>query len=130
MQNLGENDASKASNDAWTFVADEMDTASANVGADGQLNQAGLDALGDAIHTVEDFTSPMHTDSNFTPLEWRGGFWPPSKWGPGLAHVFGENTPERDWARIGYAIRLSHGRIPTKWGGVRKRKKVPHRGKF
>jgi RHS repeat-associated protein len=107
MQNPGEHDASKASNDAWTFVADNMNTASANVGANGQLNSTGLDALGDAIHTVEDFTSPMHTDANFMPMEWHGGFWPPSKWGPGAAHVFGENSPERDWARIGYAIRLS-----------------------
>ena len=107
MQNAGEHDPSKASEDAWTFVADNMNTASENVGANGQLNKTGLDALGNAIHTVEGFTSPMHTDANFMPMEWRGGYWPPSKWGPGAAHVLGGNSPETDWARIGYAIRLS-----------------------
>src|SRR5208337_5636265 len=73
----------------------------------GSLNQTGLDALGSAIHTLEDLTSPMHTDANFAPIVWLGGAWPPSKWGPTLVHLSGEASPDQDWARVGLAVRLT-----------------------
>jgi RHS repeat-associated protein len=96
-----------ASNSMWTFVSSQMTIASQNVGADGTLNGTGLHALGNAMHTVEDYTSPQHTDSNFTLMVWNGGFWPPSKIIPGAAHVWGESSPDLDWSRIGYAVRLT-----------------------
>src|SRR5438094_6302520 len=71
MQNAGEHDPSKAAEDAWTFVADNMNTASENVGANGQLNKTGLDALGNAIHTVEGFTSPC--TPTLILCQWNGG---------------------------------------------------------
>jgi RHS repeat-associated protein len=106
MINEGQS-APEALNSMWTFVASKMTIASQNVSSTGTLNKVGLDALGDAMHTVQDFTSPMHTDSNFVPMVWNGGYWPPSKWKPGAAHVLGEDVPSADWSRIGYAIRLT-----------------------
>ena len=106
MANGGQS-SQAALNGMWDFVSSEMGIASQNVGANGLLNATGLNALGDAIHTVEDFTSPEHTDSSFMPMVWRGGYWPPWKLGPGLVHVLGEGSPEVDWARIGYAVRLT-----------------------
>jgi hypothetical protein len=49
----------------------------------------------------------MHTDHAFMPMVWSGGYWPPSGWGPGLVHVLGEDSPDRDWSRIGFAVRLT-----------------------
>jgi RHS repeat-associated protein len=102
MANSGQS-PEDALNKMWSFVSDKMGVASRNV-VGGTLNSIGLDALGDAIHTVEDFTSPMHTDSKFMPLVWNGGYWPPSKWGPGYVHVSGEASPDQDWSRIGLAV--------------------------
>jgi hypothetical protein len=80
---------------------------SQNVLPNGIFQAAGLEALGNLIHTVQDFTSPMHTTADGTPMVWNGGYWPPRKWGPGLQHVMGEDTPFDDWSRIGLAIRLT-----------------------
>ena len=106
MANQGQSSQS-ALDGMWEFVSSKMNIVSQNLGSGGTLNSTGIDALGDAIHTVEDFTSPMHTDSNFMPYVWNGGFWPPSKWGPGVTHVDGEASPAQDWARIGFAMRLT-----------------------
>jgi len=99
MANQGQSSLD-ALNAMWQFVASQMGVASQNVGSGGALDATGIGALGAAIHTVEDYTSPMHTDSNFMPLVWTGGYWPPSKWGSGLAHVNGEASPDQDWARM------------------------------
>jgi RHS repeat-associated protein len=79
MQNPTGDSAANATSAAWRFVGDQLLAAYQNVGANGTLNKAGLDALGDALHTVQDYTSPMHTDADFSPMVWRGGWWPPSK---------------------------------------------------
>jgi len=91
----------------WRFVSAQMAMIPGNIGLGGTLTTAGLDELGSALHTVQDYTSPMHTDSNFNPMEWRGGYWPPWKLGPGAAHVLGESNPASDWSRIGLAVRLT-----------------------
>jgi len=91
----------------WRFVSAQMAMIPGNIGLGGTLTTAGLDELGSALHTVQDCTSPMHTDSNFNPMEWRGGYWPPWKLGPGAAHVLGESNPASDWSRIGLAVRLT-----------------------
>jgi len=92
---------------AWSFVASEMTIAQNNTLPNGVFQQAGLEALGDLIHTVQDFSSPMHTTDDGTPKVWNGGFWPPSKWGPGFNHYMGEGSPYDDWSRVGLAIRLT-----------------------
>jgi RHS repeat-associated protein len=110
----------------WQFVGSEMTIASEH-NSGGTLNKAGLDALGDAMHTVQDFTSPEHTDANLMPMEWKGGFWPPWKMGPGAAHVLGEGSPEADWSRIGYAMRRSMAAYLQSGAGCETGKRVPHR---
>jgi RHS repeat-associated protein len=95
-----------ASNATWKFVADSISGASATLSSNGGFTSISLAWLGDAIHTVEDYTSPMHT-SNGMPLPWNGGFWPLKKWGPGLTHINGEDVPDIDWRAIGFAVRLS-----------------------
>ena len=72
-----------------------------DVAANGDFTAAGLAALGDAIHTVEDYTSPMHTSTTGEALVWRGALH------GGLAHWEGEASPMADWSRIGQAIRLT-----------------------
>jgi RHS repeat-associated protein len=71
MANQGQSSLD-ALNAMWQFVASQMGVASQNVGSGGALDATGIGALGAAIHTVEDYTSPMHTDSNFMPLVWTG----------------------------------------------------------
>lgn len=60
--------------------------------------------IGDAIHTLQDSTSPEHSSSTGQPLPWNGS-------GPGyildILHFLGEADPGVDWARIGQAIRLT-----------------------
>jgi RHS repeat-associated protein len=98
----------EALNNMWGFVASRMSDAAEIVFAHGgNFSWNSLNALGDAIHTVQDYTSPMHTTGDFMPMVWNGGFWPPTKWGPGLAHWEGEASPIADWSRIGFAIRLT-----------------------
>jgi RHS repeat-associated protein len=107
MANTGQS-SQDALNGMWNYVRDEMNiVTSSTVGSGNSLNITGVNALGDAIHTLEDYTSPMHTDHAFMPMEWDGGTWPPSKWGPGLNHVLGEQSPDQDWSRIGLAVRLT-----------------------
>jgi hypothetical protein len=88
----------------WGFVADMMAGASAKLGPDGSLNSASLAFLGDAIHTVQDFTSPMHTSPGGEPLPWKGIGFLGSR---GIAHWMGESGPDFDWAGIGRAVRLT-----------------------
>jgi RHS repeat-associated protein len=58
---------------SWQFVADMLSIASANTDANGKLSTTGLYALGDALHTAQDYTSPEHTDENFEPRQYPGG---------------------------------------------------------
>jgi len=95
--------AQDASNLMWNFVAQNLDDAKANV-VGGEFTTLALVRLGDAIHTVEDYTSPVHTSSG-QPLPW---------YGFGVTHLIGdfhhwegENSPSRDWSAIGTAIRLT-----------------------
>jgi RHS repeat-associated protein len=91
----------------WGIVSNDMSAVAVGKNSDGTLDNFGLYNLGGAMHTLEDFTSPMHTNSSFMPMEWDGGYWPPSGWGPGLRHVSGEEAPYQDWSRIGFAVRLT-----------------------
>jgi RHS repeat-associated protein len=93
-----------ALNSMWQYVAGQMGIAQNN---SGQLSQAGLDALGNAMHTLEDWTSPMHTDPNFMPMTWTGGWGSASQLVAGFEHVSGESTPDQNWGRIGLAVRLT-----------------------
>jgi RHS repeat-associated protein len=106
MANQGQ--SSQGALDAmWGIVSGDMSAVSGEKNSNGTLNGAGLNDLGAAMHTLEDFTSPMHTDSSFMPMVRNGGYWPPSAWGPGLNHVLGEDSPDQDWSRIGFAVRLT-----------------------
>lgn len=62
-----------ASNATWTFVADSMNGSNATLDANGNFTSVSLDWLGDAIHTVEDYTSPEHVSASGEPncMEWK-----------------------------------------------------------
>jgi hypothetical protein len=90
-----------ASNKMWDFVATMMGGANATLGPNGQFNSTSLAYLGDAIHTVEDYASPMHTSSSGEPLPWYGAAH------GGFQHWEGENSPSDSWAGFGQAIRLT-----------------------
>jgi RHS repeat-associated protein len=92
--------AEEASNKMWDYVATMMAGASATLGPNGQFNSVSLTSLGDAIHTVEDYTSPMHT-SGGEPLPWYGAAH------GGFQHWQGENSPSDSWAGFGQAVRLT-----------------------
>jgi hypothetical protein len=95
--------ATRAKTEIWTFVAERMAAANS---ADGTFTGENLDALGDLIHTVQDFTSPVHTDKSGNPIAWQGT--PPQ--GPAdvaIRHRVGEMSPSNDWSRFGDAIRIT-----------------------
>jgi hypothetical protein len=96
--------AGVASNKMWGFVATMMGGAGATLGSNGSLTSASLAFEGAGIHTVEDFTSPMHTSPSGQPLPWYGIGFAGIR---GAAHWMGENEPTDDWAAIGMAIRLT-----------------------
>jgi RHS repeat-associated protein len=91
----------EASSKMWDFVAAMMGGASATLGPNGQFNSVSLAYLGDAIHTVEDYTSPMHTSQSGEPLPWYGASH------GGFQHWLGENSPSDSWAGFGRAVRLT-----------------------
>ena len=93
--------AEEASNKMWDYVATMMGGASATLGPNGQFNSVSLAYLGDAIHTVEDYTSPMHTSPSGEPLPWYGASH------GGFQHWQGENSPSDSWAGFGQAVRLT-----------------------
>jgi len=93
--------AEEASNKMWDYIATMMAGSSATLGPDGQENSVSLAYLGDAIHTVQDYASPMHTSSSGEPLPWYGAAH------GGFRHWQGENSPNDSWARFGLAIRLT-----------------------
>ncbi len=95
--------AEDASNRMWSFVATNIAGANATLGRNGSFTSTSLDWLGDAIHTVEDYTSPMHTSASGEPLVWGGGAHPIQA----LGHWQGENSPSDNWADFGKAIRLT-----------------------
>ena len=92
---------------SWQFVADMLSVASANTDGNGNLSTIGLYALGDALHTVQDYTSPEHTDENFQPYQYGGGLRSFRQIQGTLGHASGESSPSADWSRIGLAIRLT-----------------------
>jgi hypothetical protein len=94
-----------AQKNADQLIADNIAAAKDFTDANGVMSGAGLDFLGDAMHTGEDMTSPMHTSDDRTPLVWYGAF---GKGGTnGMLHYIGENTPADSWARFGQAIRVT-----------------------
>jgi RHS repeat-associated protein len=95
--------AEEASNKMWDFVATMIGGANATLGPNGGFTSISLDWLGNAIHTVEDYTSPMHTSASGEPLVWGGGSHPIQA----LGHWQGENSPSDNWADFGNAIRLT-----------------------
>ena len=94
--------AEEASNLMWKFVADNIKKAKEATHG-GVFTDGALVYLGDAIHTVEDYTSPEHT-SGGEPLPWGGVGRHPID---AFHHWEGENSPSRDWTAIGNAIRLT-----------------------
>ena len=104
MINPGQ-DPVRGAHDSMQLIADNMREAAAGVDSNGKMSSSALDHLGDAIHTLQDMTSPMHTADNGRPLVWYGKF---GKLGTnGIRHFNGENDPADSWARFGEAIRLT-----------------------
>lgn len=85
----------------WDFVAGNIEDSKSRLGQGGTFSDLSLLRLGDAIHTVQDYTSPMHRDASGEAFPW-SGIRPGS-----IGHWVGENSPMRDWSAIGWAIRLT-----------------------
>jgi len=68
----------------------------------GKLATHSVDDFGDALHTIQDYTSPLHRDASFEPTEWGG-----SSIARSGGHLFGESSPTDDWARFGLAVKMS-----------------------
>jgi len=96
--------ATQGAHEAWSFVTTQGLPATGKLGAGGALSLAALDDLGDAMHTVQDFTSPAHANSNGEPYIWRGPLGENVRY---IGHYIGEEGPQKDWARFGQAIRLT-----------------------
>jgi hypothetical protein len=94
----------EARENSMKLIADNMQAATNGVSPDGKMSSSALDHLGDAMHTLEDMTSPMHTTDDGTPMIWEGVGSMGSK---GIAHWAGENDPSDSWARFGWAVRLT-----------------------
>ena len=104
----GQSSPPQASQDAsammWNYVATSVNGANATLNAAGGFISTSLEWLGDAIHTLQDYTSPVHTSASGEALPWNGV----GAFGiPGLTHWAQESAPNRDWTRIGFAIRLT-----------------------
>lgn len=103
MRNGTSQSSPEATKLMWNFVASNLDEAKADKLGD-RFTDLGLIRLGDAIHTVEDYTSPEHVSAGGELLPWSGvGFLGLR----GMAHWGGESAPNRDWAAIGTAVRLT-----------------------
>jgi len=103
MYGNGENPAT-ASQNAWSFIANHLEAASAGVNASGGFTGGSIIAFGDALHTIQDYTSPMHTNNFGEPKLWRG--LARENFGA-LWHASGEDSPTDNWYRFGEAIRLT-----------------------
>ena len=98
-------DPQVAKNNSDNLIDSNIAAASQGTDASGNMSSGALDHLGDAMHTLEDMTSPMHTTDNGTPLVWYGNF---GHFGTnGVLHWMGENDASDSWARFGQAIRLT-----------------------
>ena len=94
--------SSAAAGQMWDWVAWNMNDANANLRRDGSFSDLSLLRLGNAIHTVQDYTSPEHVSAAGQLLPWNGSF----RFGAAI-HVLGEISPDEGWAGIGQAIRLT-----------------------
>jgi len=93
--------SAEATTKMWSFVADDIQEANATLHADSTFSDRSLVLLGDAIHAVQDYTSPMHRTDAGEAIPWTG-------YSLGAVHHWaGESSPNRDWARIGWAVRLT-----------------------
>ena len=84
-----------ASNATWFFVLDG-------------LNSVSINDFGDALHTIQDYTSPTHTDAYFMPYKWSGiakSFFNDDM--NAFSHWVGEGGPDASWERIGMAVQLT-----------------------
>ena len=90
----------------WGFVADNVGSAGADASKNGVLTRAGLAQLGDAIHTLQDSTSPQHMTEGGSPIVWRG-LGVELRSGAALGHSIGEDFASDSWSRFGQAVRLT-----------------------
>jgi len=98
-QDLGE-----AHDNSMKLIAKNLAAASDGIGGNGEMSAGAVDHFGDAIHTLHDMTSPMHTTGDGTPRVWEGYGGLGQK---GAAHWLGENDPSDSWSRFGWAVRLT-----------------------
>jgi RHS repeat-associated protein len=96
-------DAAKDRDASMSYIVSNLNAATDNTSGGG-FNENGLVYFGNALHTLQDMTSPMHTSDDGMPKVWDGyGFL----FGKGYQHWSGENDPSCSWSRFGWAIRLT-----------------------
>jgi hypothetical protein len=81
-----------------------MMLAEMSLGQGGTFTPESLSNFGDALHTIQDFTSPAHTGDTGEPYIWRGPLGENIRFFGHFAHEF---SPAVDWSRFGWAIRLT-----------------------
>ena len=94
-----------AKENADNFIVSNIAQAAQGTDASGNMSSDALNHLGDAMHTLQDMTSPMHTSDDGIPLVWLGSF--ANRGTNGIAHWLGANDPSDSWSRFGLAIRLT-----------------------
>jgi hypothetical protein len=68
----------------------------------GKMGTHSISDFGDALHTIEDYTAPLHRDASFNAKEWGGATIEKV----GLSHLLSEG-PSSDWSRFGLAVKMS-----------------------
>jgi RHS repeat-associated protein len=106
----------QGSDACWKGIATWVDTAFGN--SQNSSGDASLQYFADALHTVQDLGSPEHVGPG-GPKTWSGGTI------EGIAHIFGESSPEEGWDGIGTSIRnsvnlfaLAHPDVAKQQGGT------------
>jgi hypothetical protein len=82
-------------------VDGDLAAAQALLNPDGSFSKLSLEHMGNAIHTLQDTTSPMHTDSSGIELPTPIGFT------QSFSHFLGEDSPSKSWMGFGQGIRFS-----------------------
>ena len=79
------------------------------------IDNRALDAVGDAIHTATDGTSPAHVDASGNPRDWSGIPVTPSDWRAVSQHESEEATPTD--AQMDNAVRAAQAVFEHTFGG-------------
>lgn len=99
----------EADNRMWQSTSDNLELAKSRLGPNGEWTQGGVEAFGEALHAIQDSTSPSHRSDAGEPYTWRGAAAEanPFTGAPVVSHAIGENRAADNWSRIARAVRFT-----------------------